>query len=78
MVKWGREDRRETDGMRVQTKSRYLEVWSLTPISAIQVEMSSGKLGKVYGQETGHAGYTNLEIINGQMVFKVMGLYKVI
>lgn len=29
-------------------------------------------------QETGHAGYTNLEIINGQMVFKVMGLYKII
>lgn len=50
----------------------------MTPISAIQVEMSSGKLGKVYGQEIGHAGYTNLEIINGQMVFKVMGLYKVI
>lgn len=32
----------------------------------------------VYGQETGHAGYTNLEIISGQMVFKVMGLHKVI
>lgn len=43
----------------------------------IQVEMPSRKQMKSGIQEKVQARFIDLEIINGEIVFKVMGLYKI-